>query len=111
MPAKPPHFLLVVAGFAGNHQQKKKTLGHRPKGTRLPKPFHHVSPNYYENTLTFGPELGKLGIAPHHPIGYNDGRFDGIAALIRDGGGQAKGQRPPGTGLPIHAMNRASAPC
>ena len=100
MPAKPPHFLLVVAGFAGNHQQKKKTLGRRPKGTRLPKPFHRVSPNYYENTLTFGPELGKLGIAPHHPIGYNDGRFGGVAALMCVGSRQAKGQHHDGTGRP-----------
>jgi hypothetical protein len=23
----------------------------------------------------------NLGIAPHHPIGYNDGRFDEVAAL------------------------------
>ncbi len=29
--------------------------------------------------LTFNTQLGKLGIASDHPIGYNDGRFDGLA--------------------------------
>jgi len=55
-------------------------------------------PAFHFELLTFHSQLSKLGIAPHHPIGYNDGRFDGIAALIRDGGGQAKGQRHLDTG-------------
>ena len=33
-----------------------------------------------------------MGIAPVHPIGYNDGRSDGMTAL-RGSGRQAKGQR------------------
>ena len=50
-------------------------------------------PAFHFELLTFNPHLSKLGIAPHHPIGYNDGRFDGTVALIGDGGRQAKGQR------------------
>jgi hypothetical protein len=45
--------------------------------------------------LTFNSQLGKLGIAPVHPIGYNDGRF-GEEALFLPAGGQAKGQVPHG---------------
>jgi hypothetical protein len=36
-------------------------------------------PAFYFKLLTFISQLGKLGIARHHPIGYNNGRFDGTA--------------------------------
>ena len=67
-------------------------------------------PAFHFELLTFNSQLSKLGIAPHHPIGYNDGRFDGIAALIRDCGGKQKASAT-WTLAPTGAMKRASAPC
>ena len=68
-------------------------------------------PAFHFELLTFNSQLSKLGIAPHHPIGYNDGRFEGVAAQNAQVADTQKASAHPSNWPPTSAMNRISAPC